>query len=248
MKAVAVVQARLGSTRLPGKVLRPLAGRAVLDHVLDRALAVPGVSAVVAAIPAGPENAPLAEALRRRADVTLYQGSEDDVLDRYYRAAKAAGADAVVRITSDCPLVDPEVTGRVLKALLDQKADYACNNRPPSYPHGLDVEAFTFAALEKAWQEAKGREEREHVTFFLTDPPGRFKVVNVASERNDHDLRLTLDHPSDFALLSAVFERLGPKAAWREVVALLRAEPALARLNADAKATHTWDAASGTWK
>lgn len=247
MKAVAIVQARLGSTRLPGKVLRTLAGLSVVDHVLDRARAVPGVSAVVAAIPAGKENAPLAEALRRRTGVTLYQGSEDDVLDRYYRAARAERADAVVRITSDCPLVDPDVTGRVLKALLDEKADYACNNRPPSFPHGLDVEAFTFAALEKAWKEATGREEREHVTFYLTDPPGRFKVVNVASERDDHDLRLTLDHPSDFALLNAVFERLGPKAGWREVVALLRAEPALAALNKDAKPTHSWDEKEGRW-
>lgn len=237
----------MGSTRLPGKVLEKLAGRTVVDHVLDRALAVPGISEVVAAVPEGPANAPLAEALRRRGDVTVFAGAETDVLDRYYRAAKASGADAVVRVTSDCPLVDPETTGRVLRALVDQKADYASNNRPPSFPHGLDVEAFTMAALEKAWREAGSPEEREHVTFFLTDPPGRFKCVNVSSDRDDHDLRLTLDHPSDLELLKTVFARLGPKPGWREVVALLRAEPALARLNAGAQTTHSWNAETGRW-
>ena len=224
-----------------------LAGKTVIDHVLDRALAVPGISSVIAAIPAGPANAGLAQTVRRRNDVTVFEGSENDVLDRYYRAAKASNADVVMRITSDCPLVDPEVAGLVLRALIEQKADYACNNRPPSFPHGLDVEAFTMAALEKTWREARSAEEREHVTFFLTDPPGRFKCVNVKSDADDHDLRLTLDHPVDLELLQAVFTRLGTKAQWRDVVALLRGEPALARLNAGAQATHHWNAETKLW-
>ena len=219
MKTAVIVQARLGSMRLPGKVLLSLAGKTVVEQVLARAR-VPGADEVVAAIPAG-ETA-LAEAVRRVPGVTLFEGHPTDVLDRYYQAAKSVHADTIVRLTADCPLTDPEVSGRVLRALIEHKAAYASNNNPPTFPHGLDVEAFTFAALEAAWKEATLPRDREHVTYFLTDRPERFKVVNVPNHEDLHDLRITLDTPADYALLSSLFDRLGGEARWRDAVGLLR--------------------------
>src|SRR5262249_41168521 len=158
---------------LPGKVLADLAGKPVIQRVVERAAAIPGVDQVVVAVPQGKADAPLRDLLAGLG-VAVFQGSEKDVLDRYYRAAKAAKAEVVLRVTADCPLLDPELAGRVLAALLSGSADYASNVCPATFPDGLDCEAFRFKALAAAWKEARLKSEREHVTPFLRNHPARF--------------------------------------------------------------------------
>jgi len=158
-----ILQARAGSTRLPGKVLKPLAGRTVLAHVLTRAQAVQGIDVVCCAIPASPENDDVAaEAARLGADVK--RGSEQDVLGRYHDAASAIGADTVMRITSDCPLIDPIVCGQTLELHRNAAADYTCNITPRTWPKGLDCEVFQAAGLAEASAAARDPYDRENVT------------------------------------------------------------------------------------
>jgi spore coat polysaccharide biosynthesis protein SpsF len=228
------------STRLPAKVLLDLAGRTVLSHVLERCRAIPGADVVCCAVPEGDLHEPVA-AEARRCGAAVVRGSETDVLDRYTVAARTLGADLIMRVTSDCPLVDPAVCGPVLAPAATGKVDYACNNMPRSWPHGLDCEAFPFASLERAAQEAKAPNQREHVTPFLRTHPGlrRGNVANPRGDQGDH--RWTLDYPADYAFLTAIFERLAPgPPGWslEAVLDILARAPELSALNADAASLH----------
>ncbi len=222
------------SSRLPGKVLLDLAGQSVLAHVLRRCAAINGVDAVCCAVPVGASHDPIAEEARRTgADV--FRGSELDVLDRYWRAAKAMNATVIMRVTSDCPLIAPEVCAEVLARLAESDGDYACNNMPPSFPHGLDCEAFTVEALEKAWRFGHEPQDREHVTPWLRRAPEiRRSVVNGPGGRYV-GMRWTLDFPEDYEFFAAVFAVL-PKCQetpdWQSVSALLDAHPEINDLNA----------------
>lgn len=233
-KVVVVVQARLGSTRLPGKVLLDLGGKPVIERVVERCRRIPGVAEVVLAVPEGPADAPLAEA-GRKLGVRVHQGSEDDVLDRFYHAAKAAGADVVVRVTADCPLLDPELSGRVVDLVRSGKADYGCNFFPPCYPDGLDTEAFRFSALEAAWKEARLPIEREHVTPFIRTRPERFRQASIRQDKDLSALRWTLDEPRDLEFLRSLYERLNGRsdtAGLDDIMKILEKEPGLADANA----------------
>ena len=234
-KAVCIVQARMASTRLPGKVLLDLEGRTVLSRVLERCGAVPEIDAVCCATPEGADCDPVvAEA--ERCGVTVFRGSEKDVLDRYYGAAKTLQADFVLRVTSDCPLIDPVVCGRVLAEVMEDRTDYAVNNMPPSWPQGLDCEAFSFSLLERAAAEAATSFEREHVGFFMRRAPG-VRQGNVAAEEENIGRHCwTLDEPDDYAFLQALFARLptGPESwDYKVLLALVEADPDLAAMNAD---------------
>lgn len=233
-RVIAVVQARLGSTRLPGKALLDLAGRPMLSHVLARAAAIPGVDAVVLATTTAPEDAALAD-LARGAGVACVRGSVDDVLDRFRQAIAEHPCDAVVRITADCPLLDPEVSGRVVAAYRAERVAYASNVHPPTYPDGLDTEVISAAALEIAWREAREGSEREHVTPFVWSRPERFRPVNVAAERDLSHLRFTVDDARDLALVREVYAALaaGDRLfGLDDVLNLLGARPELIDLNA----------------
>ena len=165
-RSVCIVQARMGSTRLPGKVLKSLAGPSVLEHVLRRCQAIDGIDVVCCAVSNDSESDPVAREAER-AGAVVFRGAQDDVLERYHQAAIACDADIVMRITSDCPLVDPAVCAEVLSMLQNTGADYCANNMPPSWPHGLDCEVFTFDWLDRAAREAERPSEREHVTQFI---------------------------------------------------------------------------------
>ena len=156
----------MGSSRLPGKVMQELAGRTVLHHVLERCRAIPGADVVVCAMPDEAQSAPL-EAVARESGAVTFRGSEKDVLARYLGAARSMKADIVMRVTSDCPLIDPQVCGEVLSLRVREGADYAANNTPRSYPHGLDCEAFTTAALAEADASTREAYDHEHVTPWL---------------------------------------------------------------------------------
>lgn len=211
----------------------PLRSKTVLEEVLRRCHAIPGADIVVCAIPDGPEDDPLVPVVER-AGAVVTRGPVQDVLARYLAAAEAVTADIVMRVTSDCPLIDPQLCGKVLTMRAAENADYACNNMPPSFPHGLDCEAFATKALRRAATEAKKPEEREHVTPWLRTASDlrRANVVGPGGDATRH--RWTLDYAEDYTFLSRLFALLPPAPAipsWRDVVDLLAARPELAAIN-----------------
>lgn len=237
MSVAVIVQARMQSTRLPGKVMLPLAGRPVLDHVLRRCQRIPGANVVVCAIPTGAECDPLAE-VSMAAGAAVFRGSETDVLQRYAEAARAVDATTVMRVTSDCPLIDPQICGDVLAKVLAGSTDHACNNDPPGWPHGLDCEAMTAAALRRANAEATEAFDREHVTPWIRRHPD-LRRVNVAGPGTHTNLRWTLDYPEDYAFFQAVFDALGGEPTTGGVLELLAKRPDIAGINSEFSRTHT---------
>lgn len=231
MTTAVVVQARMGSSRLPGKVMLDLAGKPVLQHVLERCTRIEGVDVVVCAMPDEAASDPLA-ALIRSVGAEAFLGSETDVLGRYLGAAGSVGADVVMRVTSDCPLIDPAICEQVLALRRDDKLDYAANNMPPSYPHGLDCEAMSIDALARAATVADRPYDREHVTPWLRRNARRGNVTCPRSGLSE--LRWTLDYPEDLAFLRAVFAASGGKADMRmdDVLAILSLNPAMTQINA----------------
>ncbi|MFY9904391.1 MAG: glycosyltransferase family protein [Terriglobales bacterium] len=232
MRVVAIIQARMGSTRLPGKVLKDLGGETVLARVVNRVRRAVLVDEVVVATSVLPAD----DAIARECDalkVACFRGDELDVLDRYYRAAQEFAADVVVRITSDCPLIDPELIDATIRSRLDQKADYASNALVRSYPRGLDVEAFTADALARAWSSATENYQRIHVTPYLYETPGSFKVISTAGGIDHSQYRWTLDTEEDLELIRAIYKHFGNRDSirWVEVLHLMEAQPELAALN-----------------
>lgn len=233
MTTAIIVQARIGSSRLPGKVIQDLAGRPVLEHVLRRCAAIPCADVVVCAVPDQAESEIL-EAIALKSGAVIFRGSELDVLSRYLGAAQSVGAQLVMRVTSDCPLIDPEICGRVLALHQQQGADYAANNMPASFPHGLDCEAMTIDALSKASEMACEVGDREHVTPWLRRAP-EIRRANLSS--GDPSLvrhRWTLDFPEDLAFLRSVFASLPDDSSGRmaDVLGMLEQQPALSQINA----------------
>ncbi|MGB0684193.1 MAG: cytidylyltransferase domain-containing protein [Magnetovibrionaceae bacterium] len=237
-KTIAIVQARMGSSRLPGKVMKTLAGRTVLDHVADRCLAIPGISAVWFAVPEGRADDPLADWAAARDDLRLFRGSEQDVLSRYHGAALAAGAgpgDYILRATADCPLLDPMVCSGVIETARQARALYTSNNNPPSWPHGLDCECIPFEALDQANAKATERFDREHVLPFVRRRAAAESANFPCPEGDLSRHRWTLDEPADFAFLSALFDRIGPRPesfSYTLALAICLQDPSLQELNA----------------
>jgi spore coat polysaccharide biosynthesis protein SpsF len=236
VKVVAIIQARMGSTRLPGKVLKDLCGETVLARVVNRTRRATLLNEVVVATSVQPADDAIVQECGRLS-VACFRGDEADVLDRYYRAAEKFSADAIVRITSDCPLIDPEVSDKTIRAFLDQHPDYASNVLQRSYPRGLDTEVMTFAALQSAQREARDPYQREHVTPFLYQHPDRFRLVSVTGDRDYSHYRWTLDTREDLEFLRAVYARRAeaPDPAWQDVLRILEGEPDLAAINEHVK-------------
>lgn len=235
-KIVAIVQARMGSSRLPGKVLCDLAGKPAIARLLGRLAKTPGLDAIWLACSDRPENDPLAKAVTALG-FPVFRGDEDDVLSRYAAIAVETKADAVVRITGDCPLVDPAVVGKVVAAFRASSADFVSNTLVRSYPDGLDVEVFTRAALDRAHAEATHPFLRMHVTPFIHGrlkdrmPWGGFTNEQVVHAQDFSHLRWTLDEPADREFLSRAFALLPEDAGWEELVALLTRRPELLLIN-----------------
>lgn len=233
MRVVGIVQARMGSTRLPGKVLAALGDTTMLGQVVRRLRAARAISEIVIATSTGSEDDAVArEAYRIGA--LVHRGSQGDVLARYLGAARAAHADAIVRVTADCPLLDPGVVDQVVAALTPQ-IDYASNTHDRWFPRGLDAEALHRDTLERIGRLGTSPAAREHVTAFVMEQPQLFRIAQVAAERNDADLRWTVDTPEDLAMVRQLYAELAladvPR-PYHEVVAAVRARPALAELNA----------------
>ena len=234
MRVVAIVQARTGSTRLPRKVLLDLAGAPVLERVISRLRRCDHLNEVVVATTDLPGDDVLADLCRRRA-WPFSRGSEQDVLDRYYQAARAHAADVVVRITSDCPLIEPVVVDRVVQEFLRRQpgVDYASNINPTrTYPRGLDTEVFSFAALERSWREDRRPASREHVTPYIYNNPDLFTPHCVEHPEDFSHLRWTVDTPEDMELVRRIYQALGGDGfTWDQVRALLDEHPQWLELN-----------------
>jgi spore coat polysaccharide biosynthesis protein SpsF len=232
MKVVAIIQARTGSTRLPGKVLQEIEGKTMLARVVERLGRAKLINELlVATTDRAADDAILDEC--RRFSVKVSRGDQDDVLDRYFRAAQLAKAEVVVRITSDCPMIDPAVTDKTIEAFLDARPDYASNTLQRTYPRGLDTEVMSFSALSRAWQEARQRHEREHVTPYIFEHPDKFKLLPVTGAADFSGYRWTVDTAEDLEFVRAVYERLkeNPEFSGRDVLDLLEREPALVEIN-----------------
>ena len=233
MTTACIVQARVASTRLPAKVLKEVAGEPVLGHVLRRCRAIPGIDTVVCATVDSAECEPI-EALAERYGVKTFRGSETDVLARYLGAARAVDADAIMRVTSDCPLIDPGLCADVLTRRAREDADYAANNFVYGYPHGLDCEVFTRQALEDAAVSARDPYEREHVSPWIRNRPDLNRVSVSGPGGARAKWRWTLDYPEDLDFLLALFEFLPPPPAmpcWESIAAVIDGRPELALVN-----------------
>lgn len=235
-RVIVVIQARLGSTRLPGKALADLAGRPMLAHVAERAKAIPGIDGVVLATTVNQGDDAL-EAFAREIGVDCVRGSEEDVLDRFLVAARETKAEAIVRITADCPLLDPEVSGQVLAKYLALRpdVDYVSNVHPPTYPDGLDTEVFSVEALGRAAREARRDSEKAHVTPYLWNTRGRFRIHNVDYPKDLSRHRWTVDTQADLDFVREVFKALGPeacRAGMHDVLRVLDVRPDILALNA----------------
>lgn len=231
MNTLAIVQARMGSTRFPNKVMCPINGIPLIELLLSRLAKAKRIDKIVLATSSNSGNQPLADHVRGLG-YEVFQGSEHDVLDRYYQAAQPRQPETVVRITGDCPLMDPELVDQVISAYETQGVDYLSNTLPPSYPDGLDVEVFSFRALEQAARLATKPAEREHVTPFIRES-GQFCTGNFASKADFSSERWTVDEAPDLEVVAAVFNHFYPRIdfSWMEVLSLRQTRPALFNAN-----------------
>ena len=231
-RIVAIIQARMGSTRLPGKVLKDLGGETVLARTVNRMRLARAVDEVVVATTVEQADDAIAEEAGRLG-VPSFRGSEQDVLDRYYWAALAREAGVVVRVTSDCPLVDPRVADEVVRAFARASADYASNTLIRTYPRGLDVEVLSTDVLARAWREAREPYQRAHVTPYFYQNPDCFRLLSLTADADYSSHRWTVDTPEDLEFVRAVYELAGWRedVSWRELLEIVALRPELSEAN-----------------
>ncbi|MCD4782201.1 MAG: glycosyltransferase family protein [Candidatus Eremiobacteraeota bacterium] len=212
MKIVAIVQARMGSTRLLGKVMIDICGKAMLLHIIDRLKACELLDEIVIATTVSNKDDVIFGAVSDYdKSIGLFRGPEENVLERYYLAAKNTNADIIVRITSDDLLIDPSVIDNVIREFLSNDCDYVSNSLNKTFPLGLDAEVFSFKTLERAYHNASQDYEREHVTPYIIENPDKFKLFNVANDINLSHQRWTLDTEEDFEFINAVYNKIYSK-------------------------------------
>lgn len=232
MKIVAIIQARMGSTRLPGKVLKEVLSRPLLSYQIERMkLATKIDEIVIATTPLGNQAI---ISLCEDEKVAWFVGSEENVLERYYNAAKLHEADIVVRMTSDCPLIDFEIIDQVIQQFLDEEFDYVSNTQIRTFPRGMDVEVFSFKALEKAFNSAEIEYEKEHVTPYLYLNPTLFKIGQHVQANDSNEIRITVDTEEDFQVIKNIFEALYPKKPrfiLKDILTILQENPSWLQIN-----------------
>jgi len=233
MKATAIIQARFSASRLHGKVLFKVLDKTILEYVIERVKIAKMIDEVIIATTVNDEDSKI-EDLAKRIGIKVYRGSESDVLDRYYQAAKAFNVKHIVRITADCPLIDPDIIDGVLELYFKSRADYCSNTLDITFPDGEDVEVFSFGSLEQAWKKADLLSEREHVTPFINKHPKLFKLESYKSKTDLSEKRWTLDEKKDYEFIKSVIEGLYPKKpdfGINDVLELLKINPRLEETN-----------------
>ncbi len=229
MKITAIIQARMGSTRLPGKCMRKINGKTLLEHILERTAPSVTVDQFIVATTTKKQDDFIVQECENYG-ISCFRGSENDVLDRYYQCAKSAKSDIIVRITSDCPLHHYEVIDFCVNKFLKEKVDFMSNAFAPKFEDGFDVEVFTFELLEYAWKNAASESDREHVTPFMRK--SHFKKY-FEKYHADYDYKLSVDSIKDFLLVEQIFKKLSAKPLFKmgNVIELLKHEPHLLKIN-----------------
>lgn len=227
------------SSRLPGKVLLPVCGKPLLELMIERLRQVPELDGIVIATTADPSCQPI-EDLAKRLGVGCFRGSEDDVLDRVLRSAQSAQADLIVELTGDCPLIDPDLVSEVIREFRSRDVDYCANVLQRTHPRGMDVQVFPTKVLARVAELTNEPSDREHVSIYIYTHPERFRLHNVTSSLSpeDADLRLTVDTPDDFKLVSEIFQRLypaNPRFGLSDILRLMREHPELRAINSHVK-------------
>jgi len=230
---VIIIQARMESTRLPGKVLMPVLGKPLLAYLIERVRNVKNADKIIIATTKNSADDEI-ERFCRAQGLLVFRGSVDDVLARYRDVAILTQANVIVRITGDCPLIDPLVVDKVIQFYLDHSFDYVGNTLTLSYPRGMDTEVFSYKTLLSAFQKASRAEEREHVTLYIYQHPEQFKVANVPYITDKSGYRLTVDTKEDFILVKTIIKKLypaNPKFSLEDILTLLEQDPSLAKIN-----------------
>ena len=232
---ISIIQARVGSTRLPNKVMRCLEDKSVLEQVVSRVRRSKYINEVFVATTIDINNLPLIQ-LCSSQNIRVFCGSEEDVLDRFYQLAKLSRPNHIVRITADCPVIDPEIIDMVIENHLELNADYTSNTIIDSYPDGLDTEIFTYTTLERSWKESNLLSEREHVTPYIKNHPDSFLLKSIVSDINSADKRWTLDTELDFDFLKSIFNILYKENnvfGINDILHLLKRQPSLESINSN---------------
>ncbi len=246
-RTLAIIQARMSSSRLPGKVLMPIKGRPMLEYLIDRVSSASEVDDFVIATSIDGSDDPI-ESFCRDKGINFFRGSLEDVLDRFYMAAKKSDANIIVRLTGDCPLVDPKTLDTMINIYKNNDYDYVANTAPPdgiTFPEGMDIEIFSRIALEKAWKEASKPSEREHVTFYFWKNTDLFSIYRYDLSQNLSNYRLTVDYPEDFELVKNIIKYFGDSLSdiqLHQIIEFLNDNPSLLLLNKDIEAFSGWQA------
>lgn len=240
MRTVVIIQARMSSSRLPGKVLKSIVGKPILGNIVERLSWVPAINKIVVATSDEITDQPIYEFCRQN-NISCYRGSLNDVLDRFYQAAREYRADTVIRITGDCPCVDPELVTQLINLFRQDNYDYACIATGAGaifdkrrFPNGLDAECFRFESLEKAWRETTEAADREHVTPYIWRNKDIFKCGSLKPDKDYSNIRLSVDHREDFELVTEIFEALYNKEKpflMKDIIDFLQVKPHLLTLN-----------------
>lgn len=237
MKKVAIIQARMGSTRLPGKVLKEVNNTSLLKYQIDRIKHATVIDQLVIATSKSEKDDVIVKFCRAH-DIECFRGSEDDVLERYYECAKQYDADIIIRISADCPLIDPQIIDKVIQFYQESKVDYVSNDVPPETrkgPTGSHVEVFSMKALDRAFREAVDLNDREHVTFYFWKYDHGFSTAQLLQECDWSEYRFTVDYPEDFEVVKYVIEELGKRNSFghlNEIVEIIRSNPEIKKKNA----------------
>ncbi len=235
-----LIFARMLSTRLPSKVIIEIQGKTILEHIIERIRRSKHISKVVVATSTNPEDSAI-ERIGLRLGLDVFLGSEVDVLDRCYHAAKEFCLDPIVRITADDPFKDPDIIDYAIEIYLKsrgKKYDLVCNTLKPTFPEGLDVEVISFNALERVWKESCKDSDRQHVTMYMLEHPDQFCIYNFENTEFLSDIRLTLDTKEDLELVKAIYDALYPRQnyfSWKDVIDYLRSNPDLLKINENVK-------------
>ncbi len=233
MKISAIIQARMGSTRLPGKVLMNIGEKPMVWHVVNRLTYAKKLNDIILAIPDSKENDKL-EKFAQDNKIKYFRGSEENVLSRYYGAAKKFKCEVIVRITSDCPLIDPKIIDLVIEKFLNSGADYTSNVLKRTFPRGLDVEIFDFKTLEKAHKQAKKDFQKEHITPYIYQHPEIFRLFNIENNKNLSYMRWCVDEMKDLELVREIYNRLYKNNKiflLKDIVNLFKKYPELLEIN-----------------
>ncbi|MEZ5790300.1 MAG: glycosyltransferase family protein [Nitratireductor sp.] len=233
MKTLAILQARMSSSRLPGKVGKDIFGKPMLARQLERLLRAETIEKLVVATSTNPEDDAIA-AIAASLGVDCFRGSLDDVLDRFYQCARQYDPQSIVRLTGDCPLADWRIVDNIVEFAISGGFDYASNGKPPTFPDGLDVEVVRFDALETAWREAELKSDREHVLPFIHRQDKRFSIGNFRNDEDLSDLRWTVDEPADLEFVRAIYGELhdrNPDFSFHDILHLIAGKPELSAIN-----------------